>query len=746
MANELQRIYLGSQASPVLWTNAEAGTLTLNYDGQPIVIQYNDSEATILAAFEGASNIGSGNVTVTKETNAILAEFIGALANTNVPEITITPNTFKPRADTIDIDEVQPGIADVACVPSINTTTTNVEGVQEVQEIAISEAPTSGSLVINGITVDGFNSFTAADVEAAIETGGGANKPCAVTGSQPGPFTVTYDADEDVSDSLLSFTGSTLAKAASITHGTTQEGDIATNEIQTIQTDADGGLFSLFVNDPISGPQSTSSLNFNATAAEVKAALEAVMTVGTVITCTGTLDMTMSVEFGGVAGLQNIDQMTSGSMLTIYLTVTVNTTTQGVTPISQIDTITFDTVAVAGTMTIDGDSLDWNVPALGTVTITGSVLSNDTPASGAITVTWDDDQPHMTVTVATGTLKSVAGQHHIFTIELSDGPTSGKFTPSVDAVQGGAIDFDDTAGEVTYAFNPAGPPAYSVTASGADGGPWTVESDNNDGPKTITAVDGVDSNALRKALPAETITVDQGGPDGPTISSLTPADDATGVSQTANLVIVFSVAVDAEAGAANNIDIYLTSDDSLVESIDSQDAKVTGTGTDTITINPAATLDKGVGYYVLIGPDAFDDASSNSFAGISSTTEWNFTVLTTVPGVPTSPTATAISSSRIDLSWTEPADNGGASIGGYKIERESPIGGGFSTLVADTGSTATTYSDTGLTAETEYNYRFSAINAVGVGAASSEADATTDAGGAVPSRASKTTTTIGVGL
>jgi hypothetical protein len=65
------------------------------------------------------------------------------------------------------------------------------------------------------------------------------------------------------------------------------------------------------------------------------------------------------------------------------------------------------------------------------------------------------------------------------------------------------------------------------------------------------------------------------------------------------------------------------------------------------------------------------------------------------PGVPSSLvlTATAISTAEIDLSWTVPY-NGGSAITGYKIERSSD-GANWSTLVANTASTASTYQDIG---------------------------------------------------
>lgn len=100
----------------------------------------------------------------------------------------------------------------------------------------------------------------------------------------------------------------------------------------------------------------------------------------------------------------------------------------------------------------------------------------------------------------------------------------------------------------------------------------------------------------------------------------------------------------------------------------------------------------------------------------------------TEPGAPTFVSATAASSSQIDLAWSTPSSDGGAAITGYRIQRRSPSGSGdWTTIVSDTESTDTSESDTGLTASTNYGYRYAAINSVGVGAYSIEADDTTEA-------------------
>ena len=83
------------------------------------------------------------------------------------------------------------------------------------------------------------------------------------------------------------------------------------------------------------------------------------------------------------------------------------------------------------------------------------------------------------------------------------------------------------------------------------------------------------------------------------------------------------------------------------------------------------------------------------------------------PPAPTSLTATVNADGHIVLSWTAPSDD---SITGYQVLRRRP-GEGESALlvyVADTESTATTFTDTGVTAGVKYVYRVKAINAAGL--------------------------------
>jgi hypothetical protein len=84
-----------------------------------------------------------------------------------------------------------------------------------------------------------------------------------------------------------------------------------------------------------------------------------------------------------------------------------------------------------------------------------------------------------------------------------------------------------------------------------------------------------------------------------------------------------------------------------------------------------------------------------------------YDILPTAPGTPTA-SSTGTSAT---ITWTAPADNGGQAVTSYRIQR-STDNINFSTIVASTGTTDLTYTNTGLTPGTTYYYRVSAINAV----------------------------------
>jgi len=94
-----------------------------------------------------------------------------------------------------------------------------------------------------------------------------------------------------------------------------------------------------------------------------------------------------------------------------------------------------------------------------------------------------------------------------------------------------------------------------------------------------------------------------------------------------------------------------------------------------------------------------------------------------VPNTPTSLTAVDKSPTSIELNWIKPATNNGPPVVGYKIEVKEGSSS-YATLVDNTQSTNTKYTDTDLTTNTEYKYKIYAINSIGASVSSNEASAT----------------------
>jgi hypothetical protein len=103
---------------------------------------------------------------------------------------------------------------------------------------------------------------------------------------------------------------------------------------------------------------------------------------------------------------------------------------------------------------------------------------------------------------------------------------------------------------------------------------------------------------------------------------------------------------------------------------------------------------------------------------------------------PTAPTLSATStSSAVNLSWTAPADNGGAPVTSYRVYRSS--GGGAATLVGS--PTGLSFVDSSVVHGTSYTYTVAAVNRVGEGALSNPATGLVSAVASAPVLSATTT-------
>lgn len=106
----------------------------------------------------------------------------------------------------------------------------------------------------------------------------------------------------------------------------------------------------------------------------------------------------------------------------------------------------------------------------------------------------------------------------------------------------------------------------------------------------------------------------------PTLSSLSPANNATGVNASTSLVLNFSEPI---AKGTGNINLKKFADNSLVSSFDVSTTAVAVSGAAaSISITGLSLSTK---YYVEVPNTAFADVAGNKFAGFSGAATWSFT-------------------------------------------------------------------------------------------------------------------------
>ena len=409
---------------------------------------------------------------------------------------------------------------------------------------------------------------------------------------------------------------------------------------------------------------------------------------------------------------------------------TANATTDAAAP-TEPGAPTGLTATASGTSTID---LDWTEPSDdGDASITGYKIEVSPNGSSS---SWSDLVAN---TNSTSTTYAHTG--------LSAGTTRHYRVSAINSVGTGTA--SSTANATTddaAPTEPGAPTGLTATASGTStiNLDWTEPAD--DGGASITGykieVSPNGSSSSWTDLVANTGT--------------TTTYSHTGLSAGTTRHYRVSAINSAGTGAASNVDNATTA-----TTVPGAPTSLTATasGTTAINLSWTAPADDGgasiTGYRIDVSPNgtsSWTDLVANtgttttySHTGLSAGTTRHYrvsainsagtgaasnvdnaTTATTVPGAPTSLTATASGTSTIDLTWNAPSDDGGASISGYKIEVSSNGGTSWSNREANTNNTTTTYAHTGLSAGTTRHYRVSAINSVGTGAASSTANATTD--------------------
>jgi titin len=212
------------------------------------------------------------------------------------------------------------------------------------------------------------------------------------------------------------------------------------------------------------------------------------------------------------------------------------------------------------------------------------------------------------------------------------------------------------------------------------------------------------------------------------------ATNAVGDSPYSNEASAVTQALPPAPSAPNNLTATATSTSQINLAWTENAANETGfkiercTGVDCSSFSQIATVGANVTSYSNTGLNAstsysyrvrgYNDGGDSDY---SNTASAETQVVPALPATPTNLTATAASRSQINLTWTDNASN----ETGFKIERCKGATCTYFTQIATVGANVTSYSNTGLSANSTYRFRVRAYNAAGNSSYSNIATATT---------------------
>jgi hypothetical protein len=148
--------------------------------------------------------------------------------------------------------------------------------------------------------------------------------------------------------------------------------------------------------------------------------------------------------------------------------------------------------------------------------------------------------------------------------------------------------------------------------------------------------------------------------------------------------------------------------------------QIAAVGVNVVTYD-ATGLSGGVIHYFRVR--AYNQYGNSAYSNTANAT----TTVSSPPAPPNTLTATAISSSRIDLTWVD----GSVREDGYRVQRATNSAGPWTTIF-NTAANVVAYSDLGLSSGVQYYYRVCAFNGYGNSSFSNTANATTPAASVPP--------------
>ncbi len=344
--------------------------------------------------------------------------------------------------------------------------------------------------------------------------------------------------------------------------------------------------------------------------------------------------------------------------------------------------------------------------------------AGDEPSQGELTVNVLSDPVDTTTSLAASTTTPAVGQPVTYTATVSD--TAG-ITPA------GSVTFTNGNTTLCSAVSLSTSEPFTATCSTTYQAPFTAE--------TVTANYSGDTTTVGSKAQV-TVNVKDG-----TTTSLSSSPSAPASGQPLSLTVGQSLSLTAQVNGTTSLINAPVPTGTLTFSIDGQQVgdpvavtRPSLTGTPGVTRAPlteaqatsAPITNLALGVHQVV---ATYEGDSNYAGSVSSNLTVNvviavpnptFTVVPP-PGAPTGLNSTP-GNSQVVLNWTAPASNGGWPISSYNIYEGTSPGG--ETLLQSTGTTATTFTSTGLTNGTTYYFRITAVTLAGEGPFSNEVSAT----------------------